>query len=347
MYNFFLYLVFFARCQRFIDKIMKFFYGLEMNKDRLDVHYETLLRIVIERYNGLSPNSIKQYLLDEIDFKFKKDIDDEKVYLEKKTAYVFAEVTRALKTLCNKLKVKDNKSDFDPDEDESTKQQIEDYEEYPHTLVIGIPEILSNGKKGRKNSAYRLNTNIEFSIDDDYELRMATKHLYNLFSVDKEQDVNDPMVAFLTQRRSVIEDDDLLFKELKLLTDTFVQINTHEIYNPNKQYTLDFLLKLISLKADLNISIQNSKSSFKTNNVSIKKFVFDTDKFNMVCDGMSVVISDMSEIKSIESASDTMLKENIVAVGKTLENYPPFVKEYFEKHIKIITDTTDIFFQPL
>lgn len=318
-----------------------------MNKDRLDVHYETLLRIVVERYDGLSPNSIKQYLLDEIDFKFKKDVDDEKVYLEKKTAYVFAEVTRALKTLSNKPKVDDNRSDFEPDEDEATEQQIEDYEEYPHTLVIGIPEILSNGKKGRKNSAYRLNTNIEFSIDDDYELRMATKHLYNLFSVDKEQDVNDPMVAFLTQRRSVIEDDDLLFKELKLLTDTFVQINTHEVYNPNKQYTLDFLLKLISLKADLNITIQNSKSSFKMNNVAIEKLIFDTDKFNMICDGISVIISDMSEIKSIESACDTPLKENIVVIGKIFENYPLFVKEYFEKKVDHLEGVHEFFFQEL
>jgi len=317
-----------------------------MNKDRRDVHYETLFRIVIQRYNGLSPNKIKQDLMDEIDFEFQKDIVDKKVYLEKKTNYIFAEVTRALKVLSNRLKVEDNKSGFDPYEDEATEQQIEDYEEYPHTLVIGIPEILNNGKKGRKNSAYRLNTNIEFSIDNEYDLRLATKHLYNLFTVSNEQDVNDPMVAFLTQRNNDI-DDDLLFKDLTLLVDTFVQLNTHKIYKPKIEYHLSFLLQLISLKADLNITILNSKSTFTMNNIAINELIFDTDKFNMVCDGMSVIINDMSDIKSIESACDTSLKENILSVRKIVDNYPSFVKEYFEGKIDNLESVHEMFFQSI
>lgn len=301
-----------------------------MKKEVRELHYETLFRIVVQRYDGVTPISIKQYLLDESDFKFKTDAKDKAVILEKKTAYIHKEVNEALKKLSYKPVTEEDDPEGFPPEDDTNEQEVEDYESYPHTLVIGIPEVLKDGRNGKKNASYRLNTNVKFSIDDEYDLLLATRHLYNLYTAENGHDVNAPMVRFLTQRRDTI--DDFEFKDFSLLIDTFVQMNTHEVYYPN-EYSLELLLALISLKADLNITIQNSKSTFTMSKVSINELVFNTDGFSLVCDGMSVVIKDMNEIKLIESSCETSFKENSISVRKTLEHYPAFVQEYFEKKI--------------
>lgn len=319
-----------------------------MKKDVLEIRYEALFRIVVNRYSGVTPISIKKYLIDEVDFNFESNAKNDAEYLEKKTAYINKEVTEAIKLLSHKPKIDKEIESFPLVEDEVSEQEIEDYENYPHTLLIGIPEILQNGQKGRKNSAYRLNSNIKFSIEDEYDLLLATRHLYNLYRVDPETDINSPMITFLTKKRDTIYiDDDYENKNLTLLIDTFVQLNTHKVYMPKKQYDLQLLLILISLKADLNITVQNQKSTFNMNNVAIEELVFGMDYFNMVCDGMSIKIEDTNQIKLIESSCDNTLADNIVAVTQILDNYPPFVKEYFEKKIDHFKGVHEFFFQDL
>lgn len=315
-----------------------------MKKEVREIHYETLFRIVKQRYNGVTPISIKKYLLEEDTFKFETDAKSEAEYIEKKTFYINKEVSKVLKSLSNKPSIDlSEEDDYFFDEYEADEQQIEDYENYPHTLLIGIPEILISGKNGKKNSAYRLNTNIKFSIEDDYELLLATRHLYHLYNMNNKTNITSSMVTFLTQRYN----DDHGWNELKLLTDTFVQLNTHEVYMPDKEYDLQLLLILISVKADLNITIQNQKSTFNMNNVAIEELVFGTDSFNMVCAGMSVKIEDTNQIKLIESSCDNTLANNIVAVTQILDNYPPFVKEYFEAKIDHLKGIHEYFMQDL
>ena len=180
-----------------------------MNQDRLNVHYETLYRIIEHRYNGVTPESIKSSCINsEIEFnidKSKKDLS--KTIEQKREDYINAEVGRALKALTKRAKsseeIAENEYTLDLCDGEADEQQIEDYEYYPNSLVIGEAKKINYNKVSKRNATYRLNKNIKFSITDKEELRMYSKFLYMLFEVEKEHNVNDEMVSYLTQKRDM------------------------------------------------------------------------------------------------------------------------------------------------
>jgi riboflavin synthase alpha subunit len=119
----------------------------------------------------------------------------------------------------------------------------------------------------------------------------------------------------------------------------------HEIYLPNKQYTLDILLTLISLGANINIDIKNEKSTFSLRNIVMNELIFDIDKFQIVCDGMSLTINDMKDIKLIESASENSISDNISQLQNSLVNYPNEIQDYFKKKIENFKTVNQIFSQ--
>ena len=320
-----------------------------MNEDRLNVHYETLYRIIEQRYNGVTPESIKSFCINsEIEFKIDESKNgSSKTIEEKREDYIYAEVGRALKVLTKKAKtaeeIEDNEDTYYFDDEDVDEKQREDYKYYPNSLVVGEPEKLNNNKVSKRNATYRLNKNIKFSITDREELRISSKFLYMLFKVEKEHNINDEMVAYLTQKKEIAPDDE--GKELTRVVDTFVQINTQEVYMLKKLYTLDFLLIMIELKASINIQIQNNKSTFSLKNIVIDELLFCKDKFDIVCDGIKITINDIQNIKLIESATTKNIHENILDLQHILSEYPDKVQKDFNDLIEYYKGICQIFFQ--
>ncbi len=320
-----------------------------MNEDRLNVHYETLYRIIEQRYNGVTPESIKSLCINsEIEFKIDESKNgSSKTIEEKREDYIYAEVGRALKVLTKKAKtaeeIEDNEDTYYFDDEDVDEKQREDYKYYPNSLVVGEPEKLNNNKVSKRNATYRLNKNIKFSITDREELRISSKFLYMLFKVEKEHNINDEMVAYLTQKKEIAPDDE--GKKLTRVVDTFVQINTQEVFMLKKLYTLDFLLIMIELKANINIQIQNNKSIFSLNNIVIDELLFCKDKFDIVCDGIKITINDIQNIKLIESATTKNIHENILDLQHILSEYPDKVQKDFNDLIEYYKGICQIFFQ--
>lgn len=317
-----------------------------MKQERLNIHYETLYEIIDNRYKGLTPDSIKNKLINsDVDFEIETPkSNSSKTLEEKKTEYIRSEVGRALNVLTKNAKSIQELEDYDDTfyfSDDVDDKQREDYKFYPNSLIIGEAKILNNNKVSSRNGTYRLNHNIKFSITDREDLRISAKYLYMLFTVEKEHDVNDSMVLYVTQAKKIITDE----KDFTKLIDTFVQLNMHEIYMPNKQYTLDILLTLISLGTNINIDIKNEKSTFSLRNIVMNELIFDIDKFQIVCDGMSLTINDMKDIKLIESASENSISDNISQLQNSLVNYPNEIQDYFKKKIENFKTVNQIFSQ--
>jgi len=129
------------------------------------------------------------------------------------------------------------------------------------------------------------------------------------------------------------------------LIDTFIQINTQEIYMPNKNYTLDFLLTLITLGANINMNIQSEKSIFSLNNIVINELLFCKDKFDIVCDGIKISINDIQDIKLIESATTKNINDNISDLQHILSEYPDKIRQDFNNLIENYKAVSQIFFQ--
>jgi hypothetical protein len=321
--------------------------GVLMNQDRLNVHYETLYRIIEQRYNGITPESIKSSCINsEIEFKIDESKKgSSKTIEEKREDYIYAEVGRALQVLAKKAKsaeeIEDNEDTYDFYDEDVDEKQREDYKYYPNSLVVGEPKKLNNNKVSKRNATYRLNKNIKFSITDREELRISSKFLYMLFDVEKEHNINDEMVYFLTKKKETTPE----FKGFSRLIDTFIQINTQEVYMPNKHYTLDFLLTLITLGASININIQSKKSIFSLNNIVINELLFDKNKFDIVCDGINITINDIQDIKLIESATTKNIHDNISELQDILSEYPDKIQKGFNGLIENYKGICQIFFQ--
>jgi hypothetical protein len=316
-----------------------------MKQDRLNIHYETLYILIKNRYTGIAPQYIKNELIDtEYEFWIDTPKNNSSKTLEERIGdYIKSEVGRALNLLTKNAKTLDELEDyddtfyFDENEDIDDKQR-EDYKYFPHSLIIGEPKKLTNNTLSKKNATYRLNKNIKFSITDTEELKICAKFLYMLFTVEKEHDINDSMVSYLTKRN--IND-----KEFKTLIDTFVQISLHDIYIKKKSYTLDILLALVEIGAEININIKNEKSTFILNNIIVTELIFSKKQFDIVCDGIRFSINNMDDITLIESACNKTIKENILETQKLLPNYSEEIKKLFSALIEDFETIHQVFFQ--
>ena len=325
-----------------------------MNQDALRVHYATLCEIVCSRYNGLSPKIIEQRL-DEIDdaessIDFNTNFEKSKknkTSEEKRMDYIHAEVSRALKILTKQPVLDEWESeDFNIDELDDEKFDFnddlekEDYCNYPHTLVIGI----KNKKSNLRNSSYRLNRNISFSSQySKDEFKIACKFLYTLYATETRHLINSDMVTFITKEKDISSKQNN--KTLTLLIDTFVQLELHELYT-NNMYSLDILLGLISIKANLNMIIKNKNSVIELKNIVINELVFAKDNFQIVCNEAILTINDIKDIQLIESSNENSISTNISQMQSVLLEYSENVQKYFEKKINDFLTTHKIFFQP-
>lgn len=312
-----------------------------MKQDRLNIHYETLYEIVTHRYSGLTPDSIKQKLIhSNFDFEIENPLENtDKTLSTKKEDYINAEVSRALKQL-TKSKLPEIEVE-DCDDEELNEQQQVDYEYYPHTIIIGEGKVTSSGELSKRNAYYRLNTNIQFSMTDNLELKLASNYLYLQFTNSENALVDDDMVKFITAERKMAMEDD--YKDF--LVDTFIQITTHKDRVTEKKYSLHLLLVLASLQAKINIQINSNSSIYNLNNIVIDSLVFDKDKFDIKCNGIQFSLSNVEDIELIESASTNTIRENIQETDKILPNYSKELQTYFKDFVNNFTGPYDIFFQ--
>lgn len=312
-----------------------------MKQDRFNIHYATLYEIIVNRYEGLTPDSIKRELVDSnVDFEIEKPLQNtNKTLMTKKEEYINAEVSRALKQLTKSKRPEIEVEECD--DEELTEQQQADYEYYPHTIVIGEPKITNSGKPSKRNAYYRLNKNIQFSTTDRHELEQASKFLYLQFTNNENALVDDDMVKYITaERKTIIEDD---YKDF--LVDTFVQITTHKDKIKDKKYSLHLLLTLVSLQAKVNIQVNSNNSIYALNNIAIESLVFDKDKFDIKCNGIQFTLYSIEDITFIQSASINTIKANIQETDKILCNYSEALQKYFRYFVDNFTSPYDVFFQ--
>ena len=111
-------------------------------------------------------------------------------------------------------------------------------------------------------------------------------------------------------------------------------------------YSLDILLGLISMKANLNMIIKNKNSVIELKNIVINELVFAKDNFQIVCNEAILTISDIKDIQLIESSNENSISTNILQMQSVLLEYSENVQKYFEKKINDFSTTHKIFFQP-
>lgn len=284
-----------------------------MKKDRLNIHYETLLEIILVRHKGLKPILIKEHILNKdlhFEFEAKENSKTNKNYETKKVDYINAEVTKALNLLSKKPLTEDEVVEDDPfscEDDEITLEE-EDSMYYPHSLIIGEPE------KARRKERYRLNRNIDFNTKEYENLKIATKQLYSFFQIDEEASVTDDVVRDIVKRKNNSE------PIASLLTDTFTQISSENIKNRGQSYTIQYLLSLSIIKSPINISIEVNKSQMNLSNVIIEKLIFDIDSFEIKFDGIQLKVLSTDNIKSIESSNPNSVFDNIDKVKDYLSS---------------------------
>jgi hypothetical protein len=316
-----------------------------MKQDRLNIQYATLYEIILQRYSNVTPDSIKQKLINsEFDFEIENPIENtNKTLTIKKKEYINSEVSIALKKLSKSKKTDEELEDYDDTyyfDEEVSKEQKVDYKYYQHAIIIGVPTTTSSGKPSKRNAYYRLNKNIQFSTTDRHELEQASKFLYLQFTNNENALVDDDMVKYITaERKTIIEDD---YKDF--LVDTFVQITTHKDKIKNKKYSLHLLLTLVSLQAKVNIQVNSNNSIYNLNNIVIDSLVFNKDKFDIKCNGIQFTLSSVEDIKLIQSASANTIKRNIQETNKILHNYSESLQKYFKYFVDNFTSTYDIFF---
>ncbi len=320
-----------------------------MKQDRLNIHYETLYILIKNRYIGITSKCIKNELIDR-EYEFCIDTpknSSSKTLEEKIEDYIKSEVGRALNVLTKNAKTLDELEDYDDtfyfDEDENIDdKQRKDYKYFPHSLIIREPKKLtSSSTLSKKNAFYRLNKNVKFSITDQEELKISAKFLYMLFIVEKEHDVNDEMVRYLTKKNISSNNGN----EFRTLIDTFVQISLHDIYMKKKNYTLNILLALVEIGAEININVKNEKSTFTLKNIVITELIFNKNQFDILCDSIKFSINRMDDITLIESASHKTIKENILDTKKLLPNYSKDIQKLFNTLIEDFETIQQIFFQ--
>ena len=307
-----------------------------MKQDRLNIQYQTLYKIVRQRYKGVTPESIKKEMIDSMfEFEFEVDVKKNDKSLEtKKRDYIYSEVTRTLKILTKSKKSEEESEDYYPFDEDSNDEQYEDYKYYPHSLLIGVKELTKQGIERKRNVAYRLNKNIKFSISDYNELKLATNFLYLQFTNNDEALVDDDMVKHITKTQVK-----------QFIVDTFIQITTHKDIIKNHSYSLHLLLTLIELKANINIKIKNNTSAYTLNNVLINELTFNTNSFEIKSNGLQISLSDITEIEHIESSSPNSIRENLKNAEDELMQCSPEFQKKFKNFVEKFLIPYDIFFQ--
>lgn len=162
-----------------------------------------------------------------------------------------------------------------------------------------------------------------------------------LYTSGSKHIINGDMVTYITAYRSNLKKQNN--KYLTLLTNTFVQLELHDMIVKN-EYSLDILLGLISINAEINITIQNKNSIFELKNVKINELIFDKNKFQIVCNEAILTIDDMKDIQLIESSSKNNIVTNIEQMQGILLEYSENVQEYFNTKIKDLNTLNELFF---
>ncbi len=104
-------------------------------------------------------------------------------------------------------------------------------------------------------------------------------------------------------------------------------------------YSLDLLLSLIKLKSNINLSIQTNSSKIDLSSVKIKSIIFDTNYFTIKFNNTTITLTDINQIKLIQSYDNSGLSEDI----EKLNEYPTEVTEPISKLIKDLEIKEEMF----
>ena len=115
-------------------------------------------------------------------------------------------------------------------------------------------------------------------------------------------------------------------------------------------YSLDLLLSLIQLQSKLNLSIVTDSSKFDLSGVKIKSIIFGKESFDIKFKNITVTLTDINQIKSIQSYDNNGLREDIEKLKAILSEHSTKVTEEIMELIKGVESIDEaaqiMFFQP-
>lgn len=108
-------------------------------------------------------------------------------------------------------------------------------------------------------------------------------------------------------------------------------------------YSLNLLLSLIKLKSNLNVSIQTNSSKMDLSDVKLKSIKFNKKSFDIQFKNTTVTLTDINQIKSIQSYHTDGLREDIEKLKTILTEYPTEVTSPIRELIDGLENVEDIF----
>jgi len=128
-------------------------------------------------------------------------------------------------------------------------------------------------------------------------------------------------------------------KEFIINTITKIVIKMIEYHRGNSPYSIKLLLDLILFQSKLNIKITIDDENINLSKTSIKKLIIKENEFDLKLKNTTVTLTDINQIKSIQSYDSSDLKEDILKLKSILTEYPI---EHTKVIIQLIEDVENI-----
>lgn len=161
------------------------------------------------------------------------------------------------------------------------------------------------------------------------------------------------VVSMLNSPNSVITDDivqTVLSNTFGLQTDFInsvvskilikvTEYNTEE----NSHLPLSLLIQLSKLQSKINISIVDDESEVNLSKTNISKIIINENSFDIKLKNTTVTLSNINQIKSIQSFNTNGLKEDIEKLKTILTEYPTEISNPITELIEGLENIEDIF----
>lgn len=288
-----------------------------MRKDILKIHTQTLSYIIKDRYKGIPPKTLFNYLSydESISIDILENKTKDKSLTERESNYIKTEMDRALYFLSNGVRRK-NKNN-------KTKSENS---EFKNTLLI-------KETKSRTETYYRLNDILQIGKVDIYNV---SKNLYMSLLVQEEDfDIYDEAIREITHRKQKKKksyDDDIdftPFDEIKIrkiktkqLVQTLTAVNCFIKESKSQfNYTLNEMLNIIAFDISIDINIKFNESEFKLSNVKPKQLIYNDESIDIKFEECQFRIKSFEDIKFIESSNKDSIDEMIKKSESILSEY--------------------------
>lgn len=126
-------------------------------------------------------------------------------------------------------------------------------------------------------------------------------------------------------------------------TVTKIIIKLTEYQKGEKPYPLQLLLDLISFKSKINIKINIDDEAIDLSKTSIKKLIIRENELDIKLKNTTVTLTDINQIKSIQSYDSSNLSEDIEKLKTILTEYPTEVTASISQLIKDLEIKEEMF----